>query len=155
MNPPRAPRPKARLLLRTFIDALVALQALLSIRRYRRAARFSTAEQGREDPRMHSSQSKPEVKSLKTFAWAWLGLLVLLAFTVGSAFVNLGIANTAINLLVAVIMMLLLMTLFMHESKARRLTQLVSAAGVLWVVLMIGLSLADYLTRVHIPAPWS
>ncbi|HEX5489393.1 MAG TPA: hypothetical protein VFX04_09660 [Rhodanobacteraceae bacterium] len=104
---------------------------------------------------MHSSQAKPEVKSLKTFAWAWVGLLVLLAFTVGSAFVDLGAANTAINLLVAVIMMLLVMTLFMHESKARRLTQLVSAAGILWVVLMIGLSLADYLTRVHIPAPWS
>ena len=104
---------------------------------------------------MHSSRTKPEVKPLKIFAWAWLGLLVLLAFTVGSAFVNLGAANTAINLLVSVVMMLLLMTLFMHESRARTLTQLASAAGLLWVVLMIGLALADYLTRVHIPAPWS
>lgn len=154
MKPRRAPKPKARLL-RTVIGALVALQALLAIRRYRRAIRVSAAPQGREDSRKHSSQSKPEVKPLKTFAWAWLGLLVLLAFTVGSAFVNLGTANTAINLLVSVIMMLLLMTLFMHESKARRLTQLASAVGLLWVVLMIGLSLADYLTRVHIPAPWS
>ncbi|HJP98790.1 MAG TPA: hypothetical protein VJ862_09535 [Rhodanobacteraceae bacterium] len=137
------------------IGALVALQALLAIRRYRRAVRFSAAAQDREESPMHSSRSKPEVKPLKTFAWAWLGLLVLLGFTIGSAFVNLGTANTAINLLVSVIMMLLLMTLFMHESKAARLTQLASAAGLLWVVLMIGLSLADYLTRVHIPAPWS
>jgi cytochrome c oxidase subunit 4 len=154
MNPPRAPKSKTRFV-RRLVGALVALQALLAIRHYRRTVCFSAAAQGREDRPMHSSQSKPEVKPLKTFAWAWLALLVLLTFTVGSAFINLGTANTAINLLVAVIMMLLLMTLFMHESKARRLTQLVSAAGVLWVVLMIGLSLADYLTRVRIPAPWS
>jgi cytochrome c oxidase subunit 4 len=153
MNPPRAPKSKTRFV-RRLVGALVALQALLAIRRHRRTLRFSAAAQGQEDSAVHSSRSKPEVKSLKTFAWAWLGLLVLLAFTVGSAFIDLGTANTAINLLVAVIMMLLLMTLFMHESKARRLTQLASAAGVLWVVLMIGLSLADYLTRVHIPAPW-
>lgn len=98
---------------------------------------------------------KPEVKPLKTFVWAFVGLQVLLAFTVGSAFVDLGAANTAINLFVAVVMMLLLMTLFMHETRARRLTQLASAAGILWVILMIGLALADYLTRVPIPAPWS
>jgi cytochrome c oxidase subunit 4 len=154
MKPRRAPRSKARLL-RTLIGALVTLQALLAIRRYRRVAHGSAAARHPRDSRMHSSRSKPEVKPLKAFAWAWLGLLVLLAFTVGSAFVNLGTANTAINLLVSVVMMLLLMTLFMHESKARRLTQLASAAGLLWVVLMIGLSLADYLTRVHIPPPWS
>jgi cytochrome c oxidase subunit 4 len=154
MKRPRAPGTRARLF-RRLIGALVALQALLAVRRHRRAVRAAAATPGQEDSRMHSSQAKPEVKSLKTFAWAWVGLLVLLAFTVGSAFVDLGAANTAINLLVAVIMMLLVMTLFMHESKARRLTQLVSAAGILWVVLMIGLSLADYLTRVHIPAPWS
>lgn len=154
MKPRRAPKSKTRYL-RRLIEALVALQALLAIRRYRREAHRSAAAQGPEDPPMQSSQSKPKVKPLKTFAFAWLGLLVLLAFTIGSAFVDLGTANTAINLLVSVIMMLLLMTLFMHESKARRLTQLASAAGLLWVVLMIGLSLADYLTRVHIPAPWS
>lgn len=152
MNPRRTPKPRARLL-RTVVGALIALQALLALRRYRRVVHFSAAARSREDSRMHSPQSKPEVKPLKIFAWAWLGLLVLLAFTVGSAFVDLGAANTAINLLVSVIMMLLLMTLFMHESKARRLTQLASAAGLLWVVLMIGLSLADYLTRVHISAP--
>jgi len=154
MKPRRAPNSRARRL-RRLIDALVTLQALLAIRRYRRAVRASASARSAEDSRVIRSRSKPEVKPLKTFAWAWLGLLALLAFTVGSAFVDLGTANTAVNLLVSVIMMLLLMTLFMHESKARRLTQLASAAGLLWVVLMIGLSLADYLTRVHIPAPWS
>jgi cytochrome c oxidase subunit 4 len=154
MKPRLAPVSWARRL-RRLVDGLIALQALLAIRRYRRAVHASAGAQDPRDSRMHSAQTKPEVKPLKTFAWAWLGLLVLLAFTVGSAFVNLGAANTAINLLVSVVMMLLLMTLFMHESKARRLTQLASAAGLLWVVLMIGLSLADYLTRVHIPAPWS
>jgi cytochrome c oxidase subunit 4 len=154
MNPQRAPKSGTRFLGRLVV-ALGALQALLAIRRYRRAVHASPTAAAPEDSRMRSSRTRPEVKSLKTFAFAWLGLLVLLAFTVGSAFVDLGAANTAINLLVSVVMMLLLMTLFMHESKARRLTQLASAAGLLWVVLMIGLSLADYLTRVHIPAPWS
>lgn len=153
MNEPRAPKPKTRLL-RAFVGAVVALQALLAMRRWRRAV--SGASQASDAARMDSPHSdQPEVKPVRTFVWAFVGLQVLLAFTVGSAFVNLGAANTAINLLVAVTMMLLLMTLFMHESKARTLTALVSAAGVLWVILMIGLALADYLTRVRIPPPWS
>lgn len=102
-----------------------------------------------------SDHKEPKVKPLRTFLGAFIGLQVLLAITVGSAFLNFGGAtNTAINLTVSVLMMLLLMTLFMHESAARRLTQLASAAGILWVFLMIGLTIADYLTRVHIPAPW-
>src|SRR5690348_688528 len=109
MKPRRASSSRARRL-RRLIEGLVALQALLAIRRYRRSVRASAAARHPGDSHMRRSQTKPVVKPLKIFAWAWLGLLVLLAFTVGSAFVNLGTANTAINLLVSVIMMLLLMT---------------------------------------------
>jgi hypothetical protein len=42
---------------------------------------------------------------------------------------------------------------FMHETHARRLTRLVSA-GFVWLTILIGLMLSDFLTRTKIPAPW-
>lgn len=152
MNRPRD-RKAAPGWLRKALWGLVGLQALRAVRRHRRAIGAAGGPPGADpDP---AGPPEPKVKPLRTMLGAFLGLQVLLAITVGSAFIHFGGAvNTAVNLTVSVLMMLLLMTLFMHESAARRLTQLASAAGILWIILMIGLTLADYLTRVHIPAPW-
>ena len=42
----------------------------------------------------------------------------------------------------------------MHETEARRLTRIASALGFLWLAMLIGLALTDYLTRVPVPPPW-
>lgn len=101
-----------------------------------------------------SDHPRPEIKPVKTFIWVFVALLALLALTVGSALLKLGPFNTVINLLVSVISMLLLMTFFMHETAARKLTQVVSAVGFIWIAIMIGLTLVDFLTRARVPAPW-
>lgn len=154
MNTPPPRKPK-HALLKKAAWGLVGWEVLRAIA-HRHRAREGGAPDG---PDGHGSTAatrrEPEVKPLRTLLGAFVGLQVLLALTVGSAFIDFGgAANTAINLTISVLMMLLLMTLFMHESAARRLTQLASATGILWIILMIGLTLADYLTRVHIPAPW-
>ena len=46
------------------------------------------------------------------------------------------------------------MTVFMHETSARSLTRLTSALGFIWLAMLIGLALVDFMTRIPLPAPW-
>jgi cytochrome c oxidase subunit 4 len=46
------------------------------------------------------------------------------------------------------------MAVFMHESEARRLTRIAAALGFVWLAILIGLALTDFLTRVPVPPPW-
>jgi cytochrome c oxidase subunit 4 len=79
--------------------------------------------------------------------------LLLLASAL-SALVPLTYWNSIINLAISCIKTLLVMLFFMHETEAKRLTRTTSALGFLWLALLIGLSLTDFLGRVPIPAPW-
>jgi len=55
---------------------------------------------------------------------------------------------------VSVAKTLLVMAVFMHESEARRLTRIAAALGFVWLAILIGLALTDFLTRVPVPPPW-
>jgi len=87
------------------------------------------------------------------YLWVLTALLILLAISAGSALIKLGPFNTAINLGISVMKTLLVMTVFMHETEARNLTRLTSALGFVWLAMLIGLALFDFLTRVPVPAP--
>lgn len=97
---------------------------------------------------------RPQVTPLRRYAWVLAALLGLLALSAGSSLLKLGAFNTVIAMGVSVAKTLLVMAVFMHETEARRLTRMASALGFLWLALLIGLSLTDFLTRVSIPAPW-
>jgi len=77
----------------------------------------------------------------------WLALLVLLAITVGSAYIPLGIFNGIINYSVAAAKAALVLIFFMHLDRSRALIRLTAAAGVFWVIFLFSLSFGDYLTR--------
>ena len=76
-------------------------------------------------------------------------LMVLTAITVYAANINLGSEklNTIVALTIAVIKATLVILFFMHARYSPRLTWVVIASGFLWLVIMIGLTLADYLSR--------
>ncbi|MGA9333769.1 MAG: hypothetical protein WBV39_05770 [Rudaea sp.] len=101
-----------------------------------------------------SSDSRPEVTPVSHFLWVLAALLALLALTAGSAFIKLGAFNTVINMAVSVAKTLLVMLIFMHETEARVLTRMTSAAGFLWLAMLIGISLTDFLARTHVLPPW-
>ena len=61
--------------------------------------------------------------------------------------VNLGWANTPIALLIATIKAVLVILFFMHVIHSTRLTWVVAASGFFWLLILISLSLTDYLTR--------
>jgi cytochrome c oxidase subunit IV len=75
-------------------------------------------------------------------------LLILTATTVGAAFVNLGAFNPVVALLIATIKATLVVLFFMHvKGASEKLTGAVVASGFFFLMILLVLSLADYLTR--------
>lgn len=99
-------------------------------------------------------KSARETTPVRHYIWVLVALLLLLALSAASALFKLGTMNTIINMGISVLKSLLVMSFFMHETQARKLTRLVSALGFVWLAILIVLALADYLTRTPIPPPW-
>jgi len=74
-------------------------------------------------------------------------LMALTAVTVMVAFVDLGPLNSVMALTIAVLKATLVVLFFMHAKYSPRLTQLVIAGGLLWLVILLSLTFSDYLTR--------
>ncbi len=77
----------------------------------------------------------------------WLILLLLFAASLGSAYLPLGAGNTALNLLIAAVMMALLVIFLMDLRRSPVLLRFVAAAGLFWLVIMFALTFSDYLSR--------
>lgn len=93
-------------------------------------------------------------KAAKVPALALLALLILLAVNIVLAFVPVGPIRPLIAPLVSALMALIVFVWCMQLIRAEAVLRLVAAAGFLWLLLMIGVALTDYLGRVPVPAPW-
>ena len=80
-------------------------------------------------------------------------LLVLTAATTAAAFYDLGPMNNVVALGIAGLKATLVVLYFMHVRYGTRLIPLVVAAGLFWLILLIALSLTDYLTRGWLGVP--
>lgn len=80
-------------------------------------------------------------------AGIWLALLALLAISLGSAYLPLGLGNAAANYGIATLKALLVAVLFMHLKSANALTRLVACAGLFWLLVFFALTFSDVLTR--------
>src|SRR5215471_17010756 len=74
-------------------------------------------------------------------------LMVLTCATWAIAFVDLGIWNPVVALTIAVTKAVLVILFFMHVRYSSKLTMLTVAAGFFWLLIMITLSLSDYISR--------
>jgi cytochrome c oxidase subunit 4 len=88
-----------------------------------------------------------QTTSAKTYIWIWAALMLLLLATWGVAQLNLGDWNVVVALTIAVTKMLLVILFFMHVRHSSRLTWIFVAAGFIWLLIMLDLTLSDYLTR--------
>jgi cytochrome c oxidase subunit IV len=81
----------------------------------------------------------------------YLVIFLLLAFftcaTWAIAFVDLGILNPIVALAIAVTKAVLVILFFMHVRYSDNLTMITVAAGFFWLMILITLSLSDYLSR--------
>ena len=87
------------------------------------------------------------VVPLRLYLAVFAALLVGTALTVLVAYVDLGPLNTVVALAIAGVKALLVALYFMHLRWASRLTWLFAAAGIVWLVLMLGLTFADFESR--------
>ncbi|TPK69583.1 caa(3)-type oxidase subunit IV [Mesorhizobium sp. B2-4-19] len=78
---------------------------------------------------------------LRSLFFAYVGLLLLLALTVGSSFLDLGGFNSAINLAIAAAKTAVIALVFMHLAGKGLLPRLVVAAVGLWLAILFGLTL--------------
>ena len=78
---------------------------------------------------------------IRKLAFAYVGLLVLLALTVGSSFIDLGGFNSTVNLAIAAAKAVIIGIVFMHLAGAAVLPQLAVAAAGLWLLILFGLTL--------------
>lgn len=77
----------------------------------------------------------------------WAAMLALLLLSLGIAYVPLGAMNTPIALCIAMVMAGLVAGMFMELSGSRWLRGFTAFSGVVFVLVMFGLTLADVLTR--------
>ncbi len=84
---------------------------------------------------------------IRIYAMIFVALLLLTAATCAISFINLGRMNAVAALVIAFGKALLVALFFMHLRYSRRLTQIVVAAGLFWLSIMIALTMSDFLTR--------
>lgn len=85
--------------------------------------------------------------SKKMYVGVWIALLSLLLLTWGLAEFNLGPLNNVAALGISITKMLLVVLIFMHGRYEKPLTWIFITAGVIWFLIMVDLTLSDYLTR--------
>lgn len=87
------------------------------------------------------------ITPVRTYFLVYLALLLLLALTIGLAFVDLGFLNEVIAMTIAVIKATLVILYFMHVRGSSQLTKLFVFAGFFWLLILVSLTLTDYVTR--------
>ena len=89
------------------------------------------------------------VVSLRTYFAVFISLLVGTGLTVLAASVDMKWLNTPIALTIAVIKATLVILFFMHVKYSSRLTQVIVAASLFWLGIMLTFTLSDYFFRGH------
>ena len=84
---------------------------------------------------------------IRTYVWVWLALLALLFATWTLSRLDLNSFNAAAALLIAFAKMVIIILFFMHLRWSRRVLWVFVCAGFVWLLILIELTLSDYLTR--------
>jgi len=77
--------------------------------------------------------------------------MLLLALTWGVGYIDLGLFNLIIAMTISIAKALIVAMFFMHIKGSSRLLHLTATVGVIWLLIMLGLTLTDYFTRGWVP----
>jgi cytochrome c oxidase subunit 4 len=91
---------------------------------------------------------------IAALASSWLGLVLLMLASLGSAYLDLGVGNVLAGLVIATVKTGLVAWVFMQLRRASAMSRIAAAAGLATLLLLIALSLVDYKTRAQAPAAW-
>lgn len=87
------------------------------------------------------------IVSPKVYVVILFALLVGTAATVWASFLELGVWNPVIALAIACTKATLVVLFFMHVKYSTRLTMLTVCAGIFMFLTLVGMTLADYISR--------
>ena len=85
--------------------------------------------------------------SLSVYFAVFATLMVLTGVTVWVAFIQLGALGDIVAISIASIKATLVMLFFMHLKYSEKLTWVVMIGALLWLVILLGITLSDYLSR--------
>lgn len=94
---------------------------------------------------------KQATVSIKTYTFTWLSLLVLTLITTLVGFVDLGVFTMIIAVGIATLKAAIIAAIFMHALLEAKLVKVVIAGGVVWFLILVTLTMSDYITRGWIP----
>ena len=87
------------------------------------------------------------IVSPKIYITIWLILLVFTGLTTWVAFIDLGILNPVIALLIAFTKASLVVLFFMHVKYSSRMIALVIGCGLFFLSILMVLTTSDYISR--------
>lgn len=85
--------------------------------------------------------------SRATYFKTFLGLLGLTLLTTLLGFLDLGALNTAVAVFLAACKACLIAAFFMHALHESKTVRVIMMAGVIWFLILVSLTLADYMSR--------
>ena len=96
----------------------------------------------------HEHEHSEHEQSIGFYVVILLALLILTGLTVAAAFVNLHAWNPVVALAIASIKAVLVVLFFMHvKGASEKMTKVVIFSGIFFLLLLLGLTMADYGTR--------
>jgi cytochrome c oxidase subunit IV len=98
-------------------------------------------------PTLEDAHAEPHIVGPRIYGLILLALLCLTALTTGIAFINLGVFSPIVAIGIAVIKMTLVILFFMHVKYSSRLVMLTVAAGFFTFLVLITMTLSDYMSR--------
>ncbi|MFQ5599168.1 MAG: cytochrome C oxidase subunit IV family protein [Candidatus Krumholzibacteriia bacterium] len=90
---------------------------------------------------------------IRVYFAVFVGLLACTGFTVYVAFQNMGVLNDVLALTIAVTKATLVVLFFMHVRYSTRLTKLVVTSALVWLLILVGFTLSDYISRGWLDIP--
>jgi cytochrome c oxidase subunit 4 len=97
--------------------------------------------------------TEEHIVRLATYYKVFAALIVLALATTAIAFVDLGIFNPIVAMLIAVAKAALVVLIFMHVRYQGRLTFVFAIAGFCWLLILLLLISSDYMTRGWLLSP--
>jgi cytochrome c oxidase subunit IV len=94
-----------------------------------------------------SDNGHTHIDSVRTYVLVLAALLGCTILTTAVAYVDLGAFSVVAALTIACCKMLLVALFFMHVRHSGKLTWLVVTGGLLWLAILLGLTMTDFLTR--------
>jgi cytochrome c oxidase subunit IV len=110
-------------------------------------ARKDGASSMTEKTKQTHQDSEVHVVKPPVYLAIFFSLLVLTAATTAISFIDLGVFNAVIALAIACLKASLVVLFFMHIHYSSRLLKLTVAAGLFTFMLLISLTMTDYISR--------